>query len=689
MTAATLRPSALTRRRADATRRRVLGGRAGLLFLCALIAANIGNFVFHAVSSRALGTEGYGALNALLVTMLVLSVPVSAVQAALVRTVVEGLERGGVTIRRVLTGAVGAAVVAAAAIATAASPLTRYLHLDSVAPVLLLVPFATGAIVGLVPRSYLLARERFAAAAAAMLAGVAVRVSALVWLLHRGGGLAAALAATALGEVFSTGILLALARDGLLDRGVRARLACREALSAVVAFAGFWLLAASDVVLARHLLDAEAAGDYAAAATVGKAVLFAPQAVTLLLLPRFAARDNRSAHDALRTSARITALLGLGGVGGLLALRRPIVETLFGARFSVPVGVLALVGLGSCALALTNLIVHYDLARSRPKAAPVWLGVLAMVAVTTLSHGSALTIAGAFLAVTVAVLALSVPTRATSASRAERRARSVVPLGPAELDLSVVVPFYNPGPNLIAHVERLVQMLRAEHLQFEVIAVSDGSTDGSAATLATADLAEVQCLCLPSNRGKGAALRAGFTLGRGRYLGFIDADGDLDPAQWHPFLGLMKLYEADVVTGSKRHPLSEVHYPPLRRIYSWTFQQLVRSLFRLRIRDTQTGIKLIRREVLADVLPLMRERRFAFDLEFFVVARRCGWRRFLEAPVRIEQRFGSTISLRSVARMILDTLAIAWRLHVTRAYDCRTRDSADVAPIPLAAEVAA
>lgn len=689
MTAATLTPSALTRVRADATRRRVLGGRAGMVFLGALLAANIGNVAFHAASSRALGTEGYGALNALLVSMLALSVPVSAVQAALVRSVVEGQERGDVTIRRVLTNAAGASLVAAAAIAAAVPALTRYLHLDSGAPVLLLVPFAIGAIVGLVPRSYLLARERFEAAAAAMFAGVAVRVVALVWLLHRGGGLVAALAATALGEVLSTGILLALARDGLVDRGVRARLVWRETLTAVVAFAGFWLLAASDVILARHFLDADAAGDYAAAATVGKAVLFAPQAVTLLLLPRFAARDSRSARDALRTSIRITVLLGLAGVGGLMVLRRPVVETLFGARFTVPIGVLALVGLGSCALALTNLIVHYDLARSRPKAAPVWLGVVAIVAVTTLSHGSTLTIAGAFLLVTVAVLALSIPTRSTYPSRTERRARSVAPLGPAELDLSVVVPFYNPGPNLIVHIERLVQMLRAEQLQFEVIAVSDGSTDGSAATLATADMPEVRCLCLPSNRGKGAALRAGFTLGRGRYLGFIDADGDLDPAQWHPFLVLMKLYEADVVTGSKRHPMSEVHYPPLRRVYSWTFQQLVHSLFRLRIRDTQTGIKLIRREVLADVLPLLRERRFAFDLEFFVVARRCGWRRFLEAPVRVEQRFGSTISVRAVGRMILDTLAIAWRLHVTRAYDGRSRERADVPPIPLAAEVAA
>jgi hypothetical protein len=111
-----------------------------------------------------------------------------------------------------------------------------------------------------------------------------------------------------------------------------------------------------------------------------------------------------------------------------------------------------------------------------------------------------------------------------------------------------------------------------------------------------------------------------------------------------------------------------VHYPPLRRAYSWGYQQLIRLLFHLRIRDTQTGIKLVRRDVLAAVLPHMVEKRFAFDLELFVVARRLGYRRFIEAPVRINERFSSTISPRAVLLLLLDTLAIFYRLRVLRFY---------------------
>ena len=164
-------------------------------------------------------------------------------------------------------------------------------------------------------------------------------------------------------------------------------------------------------------------------------------------------------------------------------------------------------------------------------------------------------------------------------------------------------------------------------------------------------------------------MRIGLARGRGRYLGFIDADGDLDPILFDSFQTMVRLYSPDIILGSKRHPLSEVEYPLLRRIYSWGYQQVVRIGFRLNIRDTQTGIKLIRRDVLSAVLPRMVEKRFAFDLELFVIARRLGYKRFLEAPIRLRHQFTSTVSWRSVYRSLLDTLAIWYRLRVLHFYD--------------------
>ncbi len=176
-------------------------------------------------------------------------------------------------------------------------------------------------------------------------------------------------------------------------------------------------------------------------------------------------------------------------------------------------------------------------------------------------------------------------------------------LPPPVLDLTVVVPYYNPGPVLRSTVERAVEVLSATGISFEIVTVSDGSTDGSDASLAGLPSDLVVQVVLP-HAGKGKAVRAGLARGRGRYLGFIDGDGDVPPELLAEFVTVVEQRHPDVVLGSKRHPDSQVVYPLARRLYSWGYQQLVRALFHLDVRDTQAGIKLVRREVLAEVLPL-------------------------------------------------------------------------------------
>jgi hypothetical protein len=65
----------------------------------------------------------------------------------------------------------------------------------------------------------------------------------------------------------------------------------------------------------------------------------------------------------------------------------------------------------------------------------------------------------------------------------------------------------------------------------------------------------------------------------------------------------------------------------------------------------------------------MLEKRFAFDLELLVVARHLGYRRVIEAPVEIRERFTSTVSIHAVQGIVLDTLAIFYRLHLRKYYD--------------------
>ncbi len=235
--------------------------------------------------------------------------------------------------------------------------------------------------------------------------------------------------------------------------------------------------------------------------------------------------------------------------------------------------------------------------------------------------------------------------------------------------VSIVMPFYNPGPHFEDSLLEILDVLDSTSIPYEVIAVCDGSTDASPDVLAKLGVSTVKDVYHLKRQGKGAALRTGLLLGRGDYLGFIDGDGDIDPSALPAFIGTLQFYQPDIVLGSKRHPMSKVVYPPLRRMYSAAYQLMIRALFGLSVKDTQTGIKLCRREVIERALPLMVEKRFAFDLELFVVARKLGYTEFFEAPIVIRERFSSTINIRSVFYTLLDTLAIFYRERVLRFYD--------------------
>jgi GT2 family glycosyltransferase len=248
------------------------------------------------------------------------------------------------------------------------------------------------------------------------------------------------------------------------------------------------------------------------------------------------------------------------------------------------------------------------------------------------------------------------------------------------LDLSVVIPFYNPGDALRPTVERLVAVAEEAGVSYEVIAVSDGSTDGSEATI-DGLAPTVRVVVSPQNLGKGAALHRGFALAHGRYVGFVDADGDIDPRHVVDYYHAARAGNHDVVYASKRHSQSQSASSALRKVISYGFIALVGSLFALGINDTQTGCKLFRRQALADVLPRLREQRFAFDLEFFVAARAAGIQHMAAAPVAIEARMaGSTVGRAAITRTLGDALTVLARLHFSPTYRTPLISSAINAP---------
>ncbi len=240
--------------------------------------------------------------------------------------------------------------------------------------------------------------------------------------------------------------------------------------------------------------------------------------------------------------------------------------------------------------------------------------------------------------------------------------------------LSIVVPVFNEARNLIRNLDTLLDEVEGYFPNFEVIVVSDGSTDGTNLQLHSFRHPGVRPLILAENAGKGGAVRAGFSHASGDYILFIDGGMEIHPREIRIFMGLMALYQVDIVIGSKRHPQSRVHYPWYRRWLSSLFQILVHQLFDIDVTDTQVGIKLFRREVIDAILPHLEVDRYGFDLELLSLAKAHGFGQVLEAPIRLDyflnnERFLSREFLRVLkmgVSLLKDTFTLYLRIRRLR-----------------------
>ncbi len=187
--------------------------------------------------------------------------------------------------------------------------------------------------------------------------------------------------------------------------------------------------------------------------------------------------------------------------------------------------------------------------------------------------------------------------------------------------LSVVIPCFNEE-NTVASV---VETVLANPWVAEVIVVDDGSTDKSREILGALDLPRLRVVLQPVNRGKGAALRAGFAHATQDYVVVQDADLEYDPSEYELLLGPLLDDRADVVFGSRF-----MGGRPHRVLYFWhslgnRLLTLASNVFTdLNLTDMETCYKMMRRVVVQSIE--IREDRFGFEPEITAKIARGGWR---------------------------------------------------------------
>ena len=218
--------------------------------------------------------------------------------------------------------------------------------------------------------------------------------------------------------------------------------------------------------------------------------------------------------------------------------------------------------------------------------------------------------------------------------------------------LSVVIPVYNEKPTL----QTLIESVLEAPYDKQIILVDDGSTDGSRQIVQAHEGRDgFDVVLQPENRGKGAALRAGFRLVKGDAVIIQDADLEYDPGDYPLLIEIIRKGNADVVYGS-RYQSNQAMLPWTKyRLGVMILNLLVKLLYFRHITNEATCYKAFRASVLK-AIPL-RCRRFEFCSEVTAKCIRRGYP-IIEVPISFRFR---TVEAGKKIRM-RDGFEAAWAL---------------------------
>ena len=226
---------------------------------------------------------------------------------------------------------------------------------------------------------------------------------------------------------------------------------------------------------------------------------------------------------------------------------------------------------------------------------------------------------------------------------------------------SIIVPAYNESARIGATLEQILDHVRRQNWNAEVMVVDDGSRDDTleiAGRFAAGNPA-LRILRNPGNQGKGYAVRNGMLQARGKILLFTDADLSSPISEAGKLFAALEA-GADVAIGSRwlDPSLQFQRQSRKRQALSRVYNLFLRMVLLFPYRDTQCGFKAFTRAAAAKIFPLQRITRWGFDPEILYLAHSHGLE-VAEVPVAWGHEEGSRLHVwRDGARMAWDALRI-------------------------------
>jgi len=237
--------------------------------------------------------------------------------------------------------------------------------------------------------------------------------------------------------------------------------------------------------------------------------------------------------------------------------------------------------------------------------------------------------------------------------------------------LSVIIPAYNEEKRLSKTLEEIDKYLSKQNYDYEILVVNDGSKDKTAQVIRdrVSVIQNLRLIDNKKNNGKGYVVRQGMLEAKGEYRIFTDADNSTSIDQvekmWPYF---EKGY--DIVFGSRdvKGAILDPSQSLFRRFLGEAFGFLTNLIVGTwGIADSQCGFKCFTKKAAENIFPKCKINRFAFDPEFFVIAKKLGYK-IKEIPVYWENDPESKVKFKWMVNMGLDLLKIRWNI-ITKKYD--------------------
>jgi glycosyltransferase involved in cell wall biosynthesis len=201
--------------------------------------------------------------------------------------------------------------------------------------------------------------------------------------------------------------------------------------------------------------------------------------------------------------------------------------------------------------------------------------------------------------------------------------------------------------------------------KFQLVVVLNGCVDDTIGVVRRVGTTHPQISALEFAEpiGKGGALIEGLKLAPlADLIGYVDADGATPPAAYHDLV--RRSSDADCVIGSRWLPGAVLHQAQTnrRQFASRVFHRVVQLLFRMNIRDTQCGAKVLRRQAVEKIHSSLRITDMAFDINLLYALKRAGFK-ILEVPTEWTDKVGSKVTLgRTSLTMLLSTMRL-WLVY--------------------------